>query len=129
MTTLRATSVDTHVGKCLRMRRMMAGISQTKLADALGITFQQVQKYEKGVNRISASKLQQSAEFLQVPIKYFLEGVPGNHQWQPLPPDHLSDFLATRDGVELVKAFMRIADQKTLRRRIIALVEEIADYY
>src|SRR5439155_22631496 len=68
--------IDKHVGRRVRMRRMMLTMSQTKLGDALGLTFQQVQKYESGTNRISASRLQQSAHVLQVPVTFFFEGVP-----------------------------------------------------
>jgi transcriptional regulator with XRE-family HTH domain len=113
------------------MRRMMLNMSQTNLGDALGLTFQQVQKYEKGTNRISASRLQQSAHILQVPVAFFFEGapnVPGTSKAkgaQPLPA-YVTDFLATRDGHALIKAFMRIKGPK-LRRRIVDLVEGIAD--
>src|SRR3954468_15383406 len=69
--------IDRHVGSRVRMRRMMIGMSQERLGDALGLTFQQVQKYEKGTNRIGASRLQQIAEILQVPVSYFFEGSPG----------------------------------------------------
>jgi transcriptional regulator with XRE-family HTH domain len=124
--------VDRHVGSRLRMRRMMLGMSQGKLGDALGLTFQQVQKYEKGTNRISASRLQQSADILQVPVTFFFEGAP--HQLglprgtgEVTSPAYVSDFLATRDGLALSKAFMRIKESK-LRRRIVDLVEEIAGH-
>jgi transcriptional regulator with XRE-family HTH domain len=114
------------------MRRMMLHMSQTNFGDALGLTFQQVQKYEKGTNRISASKLQQSAHILQVPVTFFFEGAPsapGASQAKgtaPSPP-YVSDFLATRDGLALTKAFMQIKDKK-LRRCIVDLVERIADH-
>src|SRR5438132_1623536 len=94
-------SVDTYVGSRVRMRRMMLGMSQTKLADAVGLTFQQIQKYEKGTNRIAASRLQEFSGILQVPVEFFFEGVPN---LSALPtgtvssPDYVSDFLATRDG-------------------------------
>jgi transcriptional regulator with XRE-family HTH domain len=113
------------------MRRMMLSISQTKLGDALGLTFQQVQKYEKGTNRLSASKLQESANFLQVPVTFFFEGapsVPGTSKAKGASPSpaYVTDFLATRDGLALFKAFMRIKDA-TLRRHVVNLVEGIAD--
>jgi transcriptional regulator with XRE-family HTH domain len=76
MATKAPNPVDRHVGSRVRIRRMMLSISQTKLGDALGLTFQQVQKYEKGTNRLSASKLQESAHFLQVPVTFFFEGAP-----------------------------------------------------
>ena len=119
--------VDRHVGSRVRMRRMMIGMSQETLGDALGLTFQQVQKYEKGTNRMGASRLNHIAHILQVPIPFFFEGAPG----QPKAPSnapfpaYASDFLATRDGLALTKAFMRITDAK-LRQRIVSLVEEIA---
>ena len=69
---------DTYVGSRMRMRRMMLGMSQSKLSDGLGLTFQQVQKYEKGTNRISASRLQQISHILQVPVPFFFEGAPGS---------------------------------------------------
>ena len=74
----RATEVDAHVGQRIRQRRTQLGVSQTKLGQALGVTFQQVQKYEKGVNRVGSSRLAQIAEVLQVPIESFFEGAPGN---------------------------------------------------
>src|SRR6266849_9042510 len=109
--------IDKHVGSRVRMRRMMLGISQTKLGDALGLTFQQVQKYEKGTNRISASRLQQSAHILQVPVTFFFEGapsVPGAPQAKGAAPSpaYVTDFLATTDGLALTKAFMQIKNAK-----------------
>jgi transcriptional regulator with XRE-family HTH domain len=124
--------VDKHVGSRVRMRRMMLAMSQGKLGDALGLTFQQVQKYEKGTNRIGASRLQQISHILQVPVAFFFEGAPDLHgstdrmKKAPSPfPSYVSDFLATREGLLLTKAFMRINEAK-LRRRIVDLVEEIA---
>ncbi len=123
---------DKHVGARVRMRRMMLGMSQEKLGDALGLTFQQVQKYEKGANRIGASRLQQIAEILQVPVSFFFEGAPsapghsgGGGASEAPSPAYVSDFLATSDGLALTKAFMRIKNPK-LRRRIVELVEQIS---
>ena len=121
---------DKHVGSRVRMRRMMLGMSQEKLGDALGLTFQQVQKYEKGTNRIGASRLQQISHILQVPVEFFFEGGPGAQtggrgEGDAPSPAYVSDFLATSDGLALTKAFMRIEDPK-LRRRIVDLVEQIA---
>jgi transcriptional regulator with XRE-family HTH domain len=123
---------DKHVGSRVRMRRMMLGMSQEKLGDALGLTFQQVQKYEKGTNRIGASRLQQIAHILQVQVSFFFEGAPSaqvgtrTEGFGEAPsPAYVSDFLATSDGLALTKAFMRISDNK-LRRRIVDLVEQIA---
>jgi len=122
--------IDKHVGSRVRMRRMMLGMSQEKLGDALGLTFQQVQKYEKGSNRIGASRLQQISLILQVPVSFFFEGAPpppGRETgFEDAPsPAYVTDFLATSDGLTLVKAFMRIPNSK-LRRRIVELVEEMA---
>ena len=120
---------DKHVGARVRMRRMMLSMSQEKLGDALGLTFQQVQKYEKGSNRIGASRLQHIAQILQVPVSFFFEGGPGadgpRGGTELASPAYVSDFLASRDGLALVKAFMALKDKK-LRRSIVALVEEIA---
>src|SRR6201989_2788334 len=105
--------IDKHVGSRVRMRRMMLSMSQEKLGDALGLTFQQVQKYEKGTNRIGASRLQQISQILQVPVSFFFEGAPNLHggeggSLQEAPsPAYVSDFLATSAGLSLTKAFMR----------------------
>src|SRR5262245_52504548 len=123
---------DKHVGARVRMRRMMLGMSQEKLGDALGLTFQQVQKYEKGANRIGASRLQQISHILQVPVSFFFEGAPSvpghpsSGMSEAPSPAYVSDFLATSDGLSLTKAFMRIKNAK-LRRRIVDLVEQIAE--
>jgi len=124
--------IDKHVGSRVRMRRMMLGMSQEKLGNALGLTFQQVQKYEKGTNRIGASRLQQIAHILQVPVSFFFEGAPAvttgtrsEGMGEAPSPAYVSDFLATSDGLALTKAFTRISDSK-LRRRIVDLVEQIA---
>jgi len=124
--------VDKHVGSRVRMRRMMLAMSQEKLGDALGLTFQQVQKYEKGTNRIGASRLSQISHILQVPVSFFFEGAPTvalaartEGMAEAPSPAYVSDFLATSDGLALTKAFMRIPDSK-LRRRIVDLVEQIA---
>jgi transcriptional regulator with XRE-family HTH domain len=122
--------VDKHVGARVRMRRLMLDMSQTKLGDALGLTFQQVQKYEKGTNRIGASRLQHISHILQVPVSFFFDGAP------TLPaapvgkdaapsPSYVMDFLATSDGLALTKAFMGIKEP-ALRRCIVKLVQQIA---
>jgi transcriptional regulator with XRE-family HTH domain len=124
-------TIDKHVGSRVRMRRMMLGMSQGELGDLLGITFRQVQKCEKGTNRIGAGRLQQMAHILQVPVAFFFEGAP--HVAGTVAPDsmdgapstYVSDFLATSDGLALTNAFMRIPEAK-LRRSIVALVEQIA---
>jgi transcriptional regulator with XRE-family HTH domain len=123
---------DKHVGSRLRMRRLMLDMSQTDVADALDLTFQQLQKYEKGTNRISASRLQHLSQILQVPVPFFFEGgpaacgIPRAAKGTAVAPSpaYVTDFLATSDGLALVKAFMCIEDPK-LRRAIVRLVEEI----
>ena len=119
--------IDKHVGGRVRMRRMMLGMSQGKLADALKLTFQQVQKYEKGANRISASRLQQMANILQVPVTFFFDDAPGQSKPDGSAPSpaYVSDFLATSDGLALTKAFTQIKNAK-LRRCIVDVVKEIA---
>ena len=112
------------------MRRMMLGMSQEKLGDAFDLTFQQVQKYEKGTNRISASRLQQMSNILQVPVPFFFEGaphVPGQPKGtdETPSPGYVSEFISSSDGLALIKAFMQIKDAK-LRRIIVNLVDEIA---
>ena len=124
-----SNSTDHHVGARVRMRRLMLDLSQTDLADAIGVSFQQVQKYEKGANRISASRLQQIANVVQVPIPFFFEGLP-NHSARARGTidaslSYVSNFLATSEGLSLIKAFMKIKDSK-LRRSIVHLVDEIA---
>ena len=119
--------IDTHVGSRVRMRRLILSMSQEKLGDAIGLTFQQVQKYEKGTNRMGSSRLQQIANALQVPVTFFFEGAPGQSKLdgKAQSPAFVSDFLATSDGLALTKAFMQIKDAK-LRRSIVKTVEEIA---
>lgn len=115
--------VDRHVGGRVRLRRMLVGMSQEKLGDALGITFQQVQKYEKGTNRISASRLQQISRTLGVTIEYLYQGV-SDHE----PETGLSDGkpvsydagLLTAEGLRLLHAFQRIQQPK-VRRRLLDL--------
>jgi transcriptional regulator with XRE-family HTH domain len=122
--------VDKYVGSRIRMRRIMLGMSQEKLGESLGLTFQQIQKYEKGTNRVGASRLQQISEILQVPVSFLFEGGPGgavnaNGLNEAPSPAYVSDFLATSEGLALTRAFTRIADSK-LRRSIVDLVEQIA---
>src|SRR5260370_25427457 len=121
---------DNHVGNRVRMRRMMLRMSQVKLGEALGLTFQQVQKYEKGTNRIGASRLQHISSILQVPISFFFEGSPistgPQHELGEAPfPADVAEFLATPNGFALTEAFIRIKSAK-LRRCIVDLVAQIA---
>jgi transcriptional regulator with XRE-family HTH domain len=130
MSTKTPNPIDKYVGSRVRMRRIMLGMSQEKLGEALGLTFQQIQKYEKGTNRIGASRLQQISDIVQVPVSFFFEGGPtsashvGGMEEAPSPA-YVSDFLATSEGLALTKAFMRINDPK-LRRSIVDLVEQMA---
>jgi transcriptional regulator with XRE-family HTH domain len=115
--------IDGHVGSRVRMRRLMLAMSQSKLADALGLTFQQVQKYEKGANRIGASRLQQISQILQVPVPFFFDRAPGQSGATVEIADSDS-YVATSDGLALVKSFMHIPNPK-LRRAIVLLVQQI----
>ncbi|WP_374470917.1 helix-turn-helix domain-containing protein [Phenylobacterium sp.] len=119
-----AHPVDRHVGLRIRMRRKELGMSQDRLADALGITFQQIQKYERGANRVSASKLWETAHALQAPINYFFEGLPENGESPSTAGAH--DFLLTPEGLELAAAFPRIADPR-VRRKVVELVRSVVD--
>ena len=118
-------SIDVYVGSRLRARRLALGMSQEKLADAVGITFQQIQKYEKGSNRISASRVQQLSNILQVAVGYFFEKAPGHQKLKAPSGDYVSEFLATADGRALAKAFMQIKNTQ-VRHRIVKLANEIA---
>jgi transcriptional regulator with XRE-family HTH domain len=126
-----ANPIDAQVGNRVRLRRMLIGMSQEKLGELLGLTFQQVQKYEKGVNRIGAGRLFQVAHILGVPIGYFYEGVPGDGEGlaglseeNGGPP--VMEFLSSGEGLQLSLAFMRIKDPK-VRKRVIDLVKSLAD--
>ena len=131
MSTKAPNPVDKYVGSRVRMRRIMLGMSQEKLGEALGLTFQQIQKYEKGTNRVGASRLQQISEVLQVPVSFLFDGGPsgvgaGEFSAESASPAYIADFLATSEGLALTRAFTRIPDSK-LRRSIVDLVEQIAD--
>ena len=130
MSTKAPNPVDKYVGSRVRMRRIMLGMSQEKLGEALGLTFQQIQKYDKGTNRVGASRIQQISEILQVPVSFLFEGGPsgiasGEGFSEGSSPAYVSDFLATSEGLALTRAFTRITDAK-LRRSIVELVEQIA---
>ena len=130
MSTKAPNPVDKYVGSRVRMRRIMLGMSQEKLGEALGLTFQQVQKYEKGTNRVGASRLQQISEMLQVPVSFLFDGGPSGAAntegfSEGSSPAYVSDFLATSEGLSLTRAFTRITDAK-MRRSIVDLVEQIA---
>jgi transcriptional regulator with XRE-family HTH domain len=119
----RVHPTDKHVGARLRMRRLMLDKSQEEIAKALGLTFQQVQKYEKGANRISASRLQHLCKILDVQVPFFFEGLPDMPEIDD-ESSALNGVFATADGLALVTAYTRILDPK-VRRAIVALVEQI----
>ncbi|MFT4162813.1 helix-turn-helix domain-containing protein [Shinella sp.] len=119
-------SIDVQVGEKIRIRRRLLGFSQAELASTIGITFQQVQKYEKGTNRVSASRLQQIAELLKVPPSYFFPADTTSGTLGETPFDELARFVMAREGVELNMAFIRI-NSRTLRARIIRLVTAVAE--
>ena len=123
--------IDKHVGNRVRMRRLMLDMSQTALGDAVGVSFQQVQKYEKGTNRISASRLHHMANVLQVPVPFFFEELSSQSITLNAKPTATAspvpamDFLATADGLSLCKAFMQIKSRKR-RSSIVRLIETLA---
>ena len=123
--------IDKHVGSRVRMRRVLIGMSQEKLGEALGLTFQQVQKYEKGTNRIGASRLQQISTILDVPVSFFFEGAPGidpatqGGMSEGSSSAYVVDFLSTTEGLQLNKAFVQIKDPR-IRRKIVELVGSLA---
>jgi transcriptional regulator with XRE-family HTH domain len=127
-----ANPIDAQVGNRVRLRRMLIGMSQERLGELLGLTFQQVQKYEKGVNRIGAGRLFEVSRILGVPIDYFYEGVNGqmlsagaqNGAGQATPP--IMEFVSSGEGLQLSLAFMRIKDPK-VRKRMLELVKSLAD--
>lgn len=123
--------IDTHVGSRIRLRRNMLGMSQEKLGENLGITFQQIQKYEKGTNRVGASRLQAIASILGVPVAFFFEDAPGQETGpggfaEDSPTAFAVEFCSTPEGLQLNRAFYRIADPK-VRRRIVELVKSLSD--
>jgi transcriptional regulator with XRE-family HTH domain len=124
--------IDRHVGSRVRMQRILMKMSQEKLGEALGLTFQQVQKYEKGLNRIGASRLQQISKTLSVPPSFFFEGAPSltpseNSGFaEESSSQYVVDFLSTAEGLHLNRAFARIKDPK-VRKRVLDLVTALAD--
>ncbi|MFE0013534.1 helix-turn-helix domain-containing protein [Mesorhizobium sp. NPDC059054] len=123
--------IDTHVGSRIRLRRNMLGMSQEKLGENLGITFQQIQKYEKGTNRVGASRLQAIASIMSVPVSFFFEDAPGQ---DGIPRGGFAEdnamalaaeFCSTPEGLQLNRAFVKVADPK-VRRRIIDLIKSLA---
>ena len=125
--------VDVHVGSRVRLRRTLLGMSQEKLGDALGLTFQQVQKYERGANRIGSSRLYELSRILDVPVSYFFDDMPGAGAerpaapalHEPMPDAYEADHLSRRETLELVRAYYRIGDP-SVRRRVFELVKSIS---
>jgi len=123
--------IDIHVGSRVRLRRTMLGMSQEKLGEALGITFQQIQKYEKGTNRVGASRLQNISTILNVPVSFFFEDAPGDPSTgQPgmaeaNSSNYVVDFLSSSEGLQLNRAFIKIPDPK-VRRKLVDLVKSLA---
>ena len=129
----RANPIDVHVGGRVRLRRMLLGMSQEKLGERLGLTFQQVQKYEKGVNRIGASRLFELANVLGVNVQFFYDEAPELGTAGPAAgfaeatgTDYVGGFLKSREGIELNRAFARISDAR-VRRSLVELVRSVAD--
>jgi transcriptional regulator with XRE-family HTH domain len=128
--------MDIHVGSRVRLRRMVIGMSQEKLGEKMGLTFQQIQKYEKGTNRIGASRLYQLAQILDVPVQFFFEDAPlgvgsragmhGSGFAESKTEAFLLDFLNSRDGLELNRAFVKITDPK-VRKRVVELVRALSE--
>ncbi|MDJ0612096.1 MAG: helix-turn-helix domain-containing protein [Rhizobiaceae bacterium] len=124
--------IDVHVGGKVRLKRTMMSMSQEKLGDSLGVTFQQVQKYEKGVNRIGASRLQQIAAVLNVPVSFFFDGAPGLEadtaagMSEADSSSYVTDFLSTAEGLQLNRSFVKIKDPQ-VRKKIIDLVRSLSD--
>ena len=123
--------VDTHVGSRVRLRRMLLGMSQERLGESMGLTFQQVQKYEKGVNRIGASRLFQISKILDVPVQFFFEEAPhaeagtARGMAEADSETFILEFLNSREGLELNRAFVKIANSK-VRKSVVDLVRAVS---
>ncbi|MBB3309986.1 transcriptional regulator with XRE-family HTH domain [Rhizobium sp. BK196] len=123
-------AIDTYVGMRMRRRRQLLGMSQERLAEQIGVTFQQVQKYEKGINRIGASRLQKIADVLRTSPAFFFE----QDDWEApslagldlsAPVDPVAEFLRSKEGLVLNRAFMKIEDRR-IRETVISLVKAMA---
>lgn len=123
--------IDIHVGSRIRLRRVLVGMSQEKLGEQLGITFQQVQKYEKGTNRVGSSRLYRISQILGVPVSFFFEDIPGqiagDSGFQETQSErYVVDFISSAEGLQLNKAFLRISDAR-VRRKVVELVQAMSD--
>jgi transcriptional regulator with XRE-family HTH domain len=121
----RVTEVDAMAGQRLKIRRTELGISQAVVAERLGVTFQQVQKYENGANRLSGGRLQQLTELLQVPVTYFFENKHTNSAKQNLGKDIVTEMLLTRDGSKLCSMWLKM--RPPLRKKVLDLLALMAD--
>jgi transcriptional regulator with XRE-family HTH domain len=119
--------IDVHVGERIRMWRTARKISRITLGEAIGLTLQQIQKYEKGTNRIGASRLQQICTVLEIPVSLLFEGAPGSSPFGGGMSQDVVDFMESEEGVRFIAAFERIADRK-MRRGIVRLAGRIADH-
>jgi transcriptional regulator with XRE-family HTH domain len=123
--------IDVHVGARVRLRRTLLGMSQEKLGDAIGLTFQQVQKYERGANRIGASRLYDLSRVLDVPVSYFFEelgeGSPPSGMSEPSGEAFQANPMMKRETLELVRAYLRITDPQ-IKRRLFELAKALAAY-
>jgi transcriptional regulator with XRE-family HTH domain len=126
------SSIDAHVGSRVRLRRMLIGMSQEKLGELLGLTFQQVQKYEKGANRIGASRLYDISTILNVPVQYFFEDLPqatnsgmnGHGMSEPDREPMVMDFVSSTEGLQLIRSYTKVMDPR-VRKRILELVKSL----
>ena len=125
--------IDAHVGSRVRLRRMLVGMSQERLGESMGLTFQQVQKYEKGANRIGASRLHHISKILDVPVGYFFDEAPAVEERSTTPglsepesEEFVLEFLNTREGLELNRAFTKISSAK-VRKCVVDLVRSLSD--
>ncbi len=123
--------IDVHVGSRVRLRRMLVGMSQEKLGEMLGLTFQQIQKYEKGANRIGASRLYQIAQILGVSVQFFFDDIPQEHamtQDEGMaddPAPFVMDFVSSAEGLQLNRSYTRISDAQ-VRKRLLELVKSLS---
>lgn len=124
----RMNDIDKHIGARIRMRRQQLGISQTMLAEALGVTFQQVQKYEKGMNRVGGSRMAVIAKALDVDVGFFYQGAPGSDPSQPQGGEFslMDEFMASREGLIIAQAFVRIPNPR-VRATIAASIRNICE--
>jgi len=129
--TKRPNPIDVHVGSRVRLRRTMLGMSQEKLGENLGITFQQIQKYEKGANRIGASRLYEISTVLGTPVSFFFDDAPDTGKRtaggfaESESANYVFDFLSTSEGLQLNRAFLKISDPK-IRRKIVEMVKAMS---